>query len=326
MRITLLVASLWLVTSPLWGKIAFYSKRDGNWDIYTMSSDGSNQTRLTHHAAADTNPTWSPNGRQIAFDSERDDVEQNWNGERNSEVYVMDLDGTKQRRLTHYPGMDGDPDWSPDSTQIAFCSTRAAKEGERKLEIYVMDADGSNVKQVTNAGFAQRPKWSPDGEWILFMDFINHGIYAIRPDGTDLWQVSTTRFGASMHLGGWSPDGSQVLYIEAINHSPDNSFPVIATLTRKRQLLEVVGWRHIKVPRMPFQAASFSADGKAILFTDRHNIYRFELIGHRLIQLTDNPGAFNTAAQEWDSRLSVSRQQRLLAQTWGRIKAATTSK
>ena len=324
MRIAMLVASLWLVTSPLWGKIVFHSNRDSNWDIYTMNSDGSNQTRLTFNEAGDSFPAWSPNGRQIAFSSQRDSGGRN--GEINSEIYVMDADGTNQRRLTHYPGIDGDPEWSPDSTQIAFSSTRAAKEGERKLEIYVMDADGSNVKQVTNAGFAQRPKWSPDGEWILFMDFINHGIYAIRPDGTDLWQVSTTRFGASMHLGGWSPDGSQVLYIEAINHSPDNSFPVIATLTRKRQLLEVVGWRHIKVPRMPFQAASFSADGKAILFTDRHNIYRFELIGHRLIQLTDNPGAFNTAAQEWDSRLSVSRQQRLLAQTWGRIKATTMSK
>ena len=324
MRITLLVASLWLVTSPLWGKIVFHSNRDSNWDIYTMNSDGSNQTRLTFNEAGDSSPAWSPNGRQIAFNSQRDSGGRN--GEINSEIYVMDADGTKQRRLTHYPGIDGGPDWSPDSTQIAFCSTRAAKEGERKLEIYVMDADGSNVKQVTNVGFAQRPKWSPDGEWIIFMDFIKHGIYAIRPDGTDLWQVSTPRFGASMHLGGWSPDGSQVLYTEAINHSPDDSFSVIATLTRKRHLLEVVGWRHIKMPRMPFQTASFSADGKAILFTDRHNIYRFELIGHRLIQLTDNPGAFNTAAQEWDSRLSVSRQQRLLAQTWGRIKAATTSK
>ena len=325
MRIVMLVASLWLVTSPLWGKIAFYSKRDGNWDIYTMSSDGSNQTRLTHHAAADTNPTWSPNGRQIAFDSKRDDVEQNWNGERNSEVYVMDADGTNQRRLTHHPGIDGDPDWSPDSTQIAFCSTRDAKEGERKLEIYVMDTDGSNVKQVTNIGFAQRPKWSPDGEWILFMEFINQAIYAIRPDGTELWQVSKPRIDAWMFLGDWSPDGEQVLYTEAVNLSPDTSFPVIATLSPKARQ-EVLHWKHIKMPRMQFHSASFSADGSSIFFSDRHNIYRFELIGKQLIQLTDNPGAFNTAAQEWDSRLSVSRQQRLLAQTWGRIKAATTSK
>ena len=309
MRAVILVAYLWLVTSPLWGKIVFYSFRDGNWDIYTMNSDGSNQTRLTHHPADDTAPTWSPNGRQIAFMSNRDG---------NREVYVMDADGKNQRRLTDHPGIDGYTDWSPDGSQIAFDSTRGAKEGERKLEIYVMDADGSNVKQVTDVGFASRPRWSPDGEWILFE---GGEIFAIRPDGTDLWQVSNPRIGARMIAGGWSPDGRQVLYTEAINYSPDNSFPVIATLTRKRHLLEVIDWKHIKVPRMPFHSAAFSADGKSILFSGRHNIYRFELMGHQLIQLTDNPGGLNTAAQEWNSPLSVPRKQNVLALYWGRVKA-----
>ena len=57
----MLVASLWLVTSPLWGKIAFYSKRDGNSEIYTMDSNGSRQTRLTFNAARDNAPSWAAN-------------------------------------------------------------------------------------------------------------------------------------------------------------------------------------------------------------------------------------------------------------------------
>lgn len=209
------------------------------------------------------------------------------------------------------------PYWSPDGSQIAFNSTRDAKEGERKLEIYVMDADGSNVKQVTDDRFAQRPRWSPDGKRILFEA---GEVYAIRPDGTEQWQVSNPRLDALMILGGWSPGGKQVLYTEAVNINPDTSFPFIATLGGKRGQ-EVLHWKRVKVPRMPFNTAAFSADGKSILFSgqkdfgmeeaesDAWNIYRFEIIGKKLIQLTDN--------------LSVPAQQGLLPQQWGQLKAVT---
>jgi len=74
------------------GKIAFYSDRDGNEEIYVMDADGSNQTNLTNNAAADNVPRWSPDKSKIAFYSNRDDV--------NGEIYVMDADGSNQTRLT----------------------------------------------------------------------------------------------------------------------------------------------------------------------------------------------------------------------------------
>jgi Tol biopolymer transport system component len=313
MRMFLLVASLWLAASPLWGKIAFYSNRDGNYEIYTMDSDGSNQTRLTFNDAADTWPAWSPNGQQIAFVSNRDG---------NYEIYVMDVDGTNQRRLTNDPASDTLPYWSPDGNQIAFDSTKGAKKGEPKLEIYVMDADGSNVKRVTNIGFVQRPRWSPDGEWILFMGV---EVFAIRPNGTDMWQISNPRDNTAMFLGGWSPDGKQVLYTEAVDLDIHQSFPVIATLDDKRPRT-VLRWKHVRVPEMAYVTDSFGADGKSILFSgsvdggDNWHIYRFELISKKLIQLTNSPGE-DTAPQEWDPRLSVPPQQGLLPQQWGEIKA-----
>ena len=69
--------------SPDGRYIAFESKRDGNWEIYVMDSDGSNPRRLTDHPAEDKYPSWSPDGRYIAFQSNRD--HDNW------EIYVMDL-------------------------------------------------------------------------------------------------------------------------------------------------------------------------------------------------------------------------------------------
>lgn len=316
MRLALLVACFWLATSPLLGKIVFYSKRDGNTEIYTMNSDGTNQRRLTFNEASDGLGSWSPNGRQIVFDSERDG---NW------EVYVMNADGTNQHRLTHHPRVDADPDWSPDGSQIAFLSAQNGGP-DHKFNIFVMDTDGGNVRQVTDSFFAQRPRWSPDGEWILFME---GDIFAIRPDGTDRWQVSAPHPEASVSLGGWSPDGTQILYVEALNSNVNNAVPIIATLAPNRR--EVINWNRVELPRMALHSVTFSADGKSILFSGARNfagaedkpgiwnIYRFGLIDKQLTSLTDNQG-YNAGPREWNRSLSVPRQQRLLPQMWGEVK------
>ncbi len=86
------------------GQIAFVSNRDGNFEVYVMDTDGSNQTRLTNNPAIDEGPAWSPDGTKIAFRSDRDG---------NFEVYVMDTDGSNQTRLTNNPAFDSFPAWSP---------------------------------------------------------------------------------------------------------------------------------------------------------------------------------------------------------------------
>jgi Tol biopolymer transport system component len=87
--------------------------------------------------AFDGDPAWSPNGRRIAFTSERD------GGDR--EVYVMNADGTDQVRLTTSAGFDENPSWSPNGRLIAFDSMR-----DGNLEVYVMNVDGTNVRRVTD--------------------------------------------------------------------------------------------------------------------------------------------------------------------------------
>ena len=318
MRIVMLVASLWLATSSLEGKIVFSSKREGNHEIYTMNSDGTNQTRLTFNKAADVRPTWSPNGQQIAFMSYR-------HNKKRAEIYVMDADGSNERRLTHHPGLDSYPDWSPDGKQIVFTSDRNANENHI-LNIFVMDADGGNVRQLTNTFFAQQPKWSPDGQWILYME---GEIFAIRPDGTDLWQVSVPKPQTAMNLGGWSPDGKQILYIEAINSSVNATTPIIATLAPNGRA-EIISWQRIKRPLKALTTFSFGADGQSILFRGKTNfvgegfkeepwnIYRFGLVDKQLIQLTDTP-ATDTAPRGWNPLLSV-RAEELTPTRWGEIK------
>jgi dipeptidyl aminopeptidase/acylaminoacyl peptidase len=86
------------------GKIAFASNRDGNWEIYTMNSDGTSQQNLTFSWSSDLRPAWSANGKQIAFDSFRDG---------NEEVYRMSTSGALQTRLTFNVAVDSRPSWQP---------------------------------------------------------------------------------------------------------------------------------------------------------------------------------------------------------------------
>ena len=318
MRTLILVACLWSVTSPLWGKIVFHSNRDGNWEIYTMNSDGTNQTRLTFNEVSDGYPAWSTNGRQIVFHTRR-------HGEA-SDIYVMDADGNNQRRLTHIPNLINEiPNWSPDGQRIAF--QRYEDDDQNHIyNIFVMDADGGNVKRLTNFWRAVDPKWSPDGQWILFEGSAirpdgttTRDIFAIRPDGTDLWQIAETIPDTWRTLGGWAPDGKQILYEE--NDIAIQSTPVIATLhpSKPQQFFKHVP---VKMPPMLFYNLCFSADGKSILFSSDQdgnwNIYRLGLVDKQLTQLTDSPGD-DEAPQAWNPRLSVLPQE-LTPTLWGEIK------
>ncbi|MCA1566087.1 MAG: hypothetical protein LC803_10715 [Acidobacteria bacterium] len=95
-------------TFPTWSPdstmIAFQTDRDGNWEIYKMTSAGAIQTRLTNHAAADTDPTWSPDGSLIAFTSDR-------NSSTNS-IWSIAADGSSPTRLT--TGLGENPSFSND--------------------------------------------------------------------------------------------------------------------------------------------------------------------------------------------------------------------
>ncbi|GAI97950.1 unnamed protein product, partial [marine sediment metagenome] len=85
-------------------KIAFTSDRDGNYEIYLLNIDGSEQVRLTNNPAGDGNSSFSPDGTKIAFTSDRDG---------NGEIYIMNVDGSEQTNLTNNPAGDGNPYGNP---------------------------------------------------------------------------------------------------------------------------------------------------------------------------------------------------------------------
>ena len=131
--------------------------------IWVMDADGGNKRMINDWGYG---PVWSPDGRKIAFYSERDA----WNPWKTCDIYIMDEDGSNVKRLTD-PGPVAEyyPGWSPDGKKIVFSSNSQDNLGN--WDIYVMDVDGQNVQKLTDAWEGE---FEPD--WTAFS-------YAVEPDG-----------------------------------------------------------------------------------------------------------------------------------------------
>src|SRR5215203_3904623 len=146
------------------------------------------------------NPSWSPDGRQLVFESAR---------HGNTTLYIINADGTGERRLTttRY-GDDTHPQWSPDGRTILFDSDR-----DGAFHLYTIHPDGTGEQRLTVRDtstaltFARHPSWSPDGRRIAF-DSDRDGdeeVYVMDADGRNVRRLTHSP-GRDGHAS-WSPDG-----------------------------------------------------------------------------------------------------------------------
>lgn len=281
------------VWSPDGHTIAFFSDRGGNPDIFVMNADGSHVEQLTRDAFAslyfskspeDRNPSWSPDGSQIAFESGRDNQMLTY---INHDIYVMAADGSNVKRLTDDGADEGGPSWSPNGESIAYVKMEYFSDQDvienPTWDIYVMDVDGTDQMQLTKDSASEiEPAWSPDGSKIAFISD-RHGqnfdIYVMNADGSNVTQLtndSANEFGPV-----WSPDGKQIVF----NSDRNGNVQLF--------VMSIDGSNLVQLTEDSSNSAyaDWSPDGKRIVFeSDRDtgyaNIYVMSADGSNVMQLT----------------------------------------
>jgi Tol biopolymer transport system component len=150
-----LTDGVWASWAPdgLW--VAFGTQRDGNGEVYRARPDGTGPENLTRHPAADGEPDYAPDGRRVAFTSDRES-----DGPR---IWIMDAEGGNPRPLTDQlpESAQYGPDWSPDGRHVAFYAT--ADDGSDT--VYVAEIAGGSVRPVGTGAF---PAWSADGLGLYY--------------------------------------------------------------------------------------------------------------------------------------------------------------
>ena len=304
-------------------RIAFVSRRDGNTEIYVMAADGQNQRRLTNNPARDHSPLWSPDGKRIAFVSERDGHVHPIRGFPTDEIYVMDANGGNQQNLTNDPHDDSSPSWSPDGKHIVFDTDRNNDKGHNR-EIYVMNADGTNQRRLTNNRTEdEEPAWSPDGERIAFSarreGHVVHNldttyeIYVMDADGENEQRLTENRNNDWDPV--WSPDGKRIAFMADRKGNGENFdiYVMDADGGNQQKLTNHRGYDG---------SPSWSPNGEQIAFSSNRDgnteIYVMDAGGGNLQNLTNNPGSdFGPA---WSiSPFSVAPEGKKFT-IWGRLK------
>ncbi len=196
---------------------------DEHFELYEFDFDGKPIRQLTDAAGYDAEGSWSPDGKHIAFASNRKAYSAPMNEADTKafeldksfmmDIYIMDADGSNLRQLTDVKGYDGGPFFSPDGTKITW---RRFSENGATAEVFTMNIDGSEQKQLTEIGaMSWAPYFHPSGDYLIFTTnvhgFANFELYLVDAAG-DRDPVRVTNTDGFDGLPVFSPDGSRLAW------------------------------------------------------------------------------------------------------------------
>lgn len=252
--------------------------------IYTVNSDGSDCKQI-FASGYSSYPTWSPNGKWIAF-ADGDD----------SNVFVMDENGKQIRQLTFHQGEGISVSyltWSPDSRQLAYCLHEYVHENHEE-QIYVVDLGSGGAKQLTYNGTNTECVWLPSNE-IVFHRNVDQGWgkpFIMNPDGQN--QREYNLLGLRETYPSWSVDGKKMIYCKVADNLIDRQYFVMNTDGSEKTLIPV----KTRVCNMVI-----SPDGKSVAYSggdgDTFEVFVLPLDGNPGKKIVANTEDFNTSELSW---------------------------
>jgi TolB protein len=258
-----------------WGvfnsKIAFVSTVNGKKEIFTCDFDGENIRQITSHKSISLSPSWSFDGRWLAYVSyarkgpqifiknlkESRGAIVNYKGMNISpdwmpghltlgaalsfsgdqEIYLLTIKGEIIKRVTNSRGIDVSPEFSPDGKKIAFTSKRTGTP-----QIFIQDLESKEVRRLTFKGLNNTsPAWSPDGKKMAYVG-IEDNMINIFVVGLDSGMpVQLTMNAGDNEDPSWSPDGSMLTFTSTREGGIPRIFVMNASGTDQRRLLRLDG-------------------------------------------------------------------------------------
>ncbi len=223
---------------------------DRHYDIYQADSNGNNLINLSNAEGYDAEGSYSADGSQILFASNREAYQRSLSQAEQGlfdddvsyfmDLYLMDADGSNVRQITHSPGYDGGPFFSPDNTQVVW---RRFNPDGNSAEIWTMNIDGSRQRQLTaDAMVSWGPYYHPSGDYIIYSSNIlgntNFELFMIDSEGSRL-PVRVTNTEGTDILPVFSPDGNKLAW--STTRTADGSSQIHMGNWNHQKALELLG-------------------------------------------------------------------------------------
>lgn len=223
---------------------------DRHYEIYQADSLGNNLVNLTNSDGYDAEGSYSADGSQILFASNREAYQRSLSQAEQKlfeddasyfmDLYMMDADGSNVRQLTHSPGYDGGPFFSPDNERVVW---RRFNPDGNSAEIWTMNVDGSGQRQLTaDAMVSWGPYYHPSGDYIIYSSNIlgnaNFELFMIDPLGS-IAPVRVTNTAGTDILPVFSPDGTRLAW--STTRTADGTSQIHMADWNHQKALELLG-------------------------------------------------------------------------------------
>ena len=239
--------------SPDGAQVAYVSEvvvatpRAGGRQIWQANTDGTGLKSLITDGKFNDHPAVSPDGKQIAFTSDRDDT---WN------IFTFDRITLQTRHLTRDLSFDSEPSWSPDGKHLVFVSKRAGNS-----DIFKMKADSGGIVNLTQSeAFERMPAWSPRGDLISFVRKVDgkSEIHVMNSDGNGQMRLDNSPFYNTSPT--WSPQGDEIAFV----NKPKQNAKVyrIYTINKDGQNKQLI----FETEATSIRNINWSPNGKKIVF------------------------------------------------------------